>query len=612
MYISTLYNIHILMIHKEGNRESTLQIKRKTDQYLLSPTEGLDQRQSGQFNIYPQYPLESGKIFEGYRGLVDYIIEQKTVCLDGFSGIAWEIVINEISELLLKRGCTLNAIDIDESLKEEKEIEAMTAPFLGEEESVWGRKCNLSITDYFDEDRLNTVMPDGKKDINIVYGNGASLANWDCPLIYFDLPKNELQYRMRAGSATNLGLSVINVDFKMYKHYYFIDWVVLNKEKERLAPKIDVVVDAQFNGTITWSYMDDIKEALKSMAASVFRVRPWFEPGAWGGEWMKEHIPGLNKDIINYAWAFSLIVPENGLLFESDGNLLEVSFDFLMNQESKNVLGKHETVFGAEFPIRFNFLDTYEGGNLSIQCHPSLKYIQEVFGENITQDESYYILDCTDDADVYLGFQENIDPEKFKEDLLRSQEENVELNIVDYVQRHPSNKHDLYLIPNGTVHSAGAGNMVLEISATPYIFTFKMYDWLRLDLNGKPRPINIEHAFKNLNFDRKGQKVTDELFSKTYVAEEAPDYIVTKYPTHPDHFYDIRRYEFDGTMERSTDNSCQVMMLVEGEQIQLETENGHVETLAYAETFVVPAAAKSFKLRNLGQGRAKVINAFLK
>lgn len=600
------------MIQKEGNRESTLQIKRKTDQYLLSPTGGLNPDQPGQYNIYPQYHLTSGKIFEGYEGLADFIIKHKTVCLDGFSGVVWEVVINKISEHLLKMGYTLQAINIEESLKEEKEIESMTAPFLGEEESVWGRKCNLSLMDYFEGGKLNTVVPDVEKDINIVYGNGSSLANWDGPLIYFDLPKIELQYRMKGGSATNLGLSTTNVDFKMYKHYYFIDWVVLNKEKKRLAPKIDIIVDAQFDDTITWSHMDDVKEALTSMAASVFRVRPWFEPGAWGGEWMKEHIPGLNKDVINYAWAFSLIVPENGLLFESDGNLLEISFDFLMNQESKNVLGRHEAIFGTEFPIRFNFLDTYEGGNLSIQCHPSLQYIQEVFGENITQDESYYILDCKDDAHVYLGFQENIDPEKFKEDLVRSQEENVALDIVDYVQKHPSHKHSLYLIPNGTVHSAGSGNMVLEISATPYIFTFKMYDWLRLDLNGKPRPINIDHAFKNLNFDRKGEKVPNELFSKTYVAEETPDHIVTNYPTHPDHFYDIRRFEFDGTMERSTENSCQVMMLVEGDQIQLETENGHIETLAYAETFVVPAAAKSFKLRNLGQGRAKVINAFLK
>src|SRR4029078_7077881 len=116
-------------------------------------------------------------------------------------------------------------------------------------------------------------------------------------------------------------------------------------------------------------------------------------------------------------------------VLESDNNLLEISFDWLMELQNKAVLGKNAARFGTEFPIRFDFLDTFDGGNLSIQCHPSLAYIRQKFGENITQDETYYILDCKDSAKVYLGFQENIEPEIFRHALEESVNENTAIDI---------------------------------------------------------------------------------------------------------------------------------------------------------------------------------------
>lgn len=584
-------------------------MKRDTSQYLIPVKKG--KQDSSSYDINPSHPIAGGKIEIGYCTLADRIAKEKTVTLDGYVGVDWDEVISAMVSCLEESGFSVSTFDMRKCLKPERKINALVEPYLGGDDPVFGHRTTLTLKDYFDPEKMDTIQIDKTADIQLIYGTGASQSNMDGFLVYFDLPKNELQFRSRANSITNLGLSKAKSSKQSYKHFYFVDWIVLNREKKKLLPEIAIIVDQQRPEEPTWMEGEVLRNNLSKLSKSYFRVRPWFEPGVWGGKWMKERFSGLNPDVPNYAWSFEMIVPENGLVFEQGGTLLEVSFDMLMFHERENVLGKAAKRFKDEFPIRFDFLDTFEGGNLSLQCHPEPKYIKENFGENFTQDETYYILDAADDAKVYLGFRQDIHPKKFKEALKHSEETGEELDVEKYVMRLPAEKHDLFLIPHGTVHCSGKDTMVLEISATPYIFTFKMYDWQRLDLEGKPRPINIERAFDNLNFERKGKTVAETLISKPVVSASGATWKKVHLPTHPDHFYDIYRYEFEDEVVIETLDQCHILMLVEGTSIALDLVE-ESKTFHYAETFAVPAATGSYKLLNTGKTRAKVVVVFVR
>jgi len=566
----------------------------------------------GEYNIYPSFRLKEGKIWSGYRELADQMISSAVVVLDGYPGVLWENFRKLLATELDALGIRSAWQDVSVAMLPPAQVDALIAPYLGDNDPLFGRRFEGTLADFFQQDKLSLLQPDPSATLNILYGCGSSLADWKGLLLYVDVPKNEIQFRFREGAMTNLGSRVALPSKLAYKRCYFVDWVAASNHKRELLPNIDLVIDEQRPDFPTFMRGDDLREVLHDMSRNYFRVRPWFEPGPWGGQWIRKQIPQLPQEVPNYAWSFELIVPENGLLLESSGLLLEVSFDCLMFQEYQAVLGECAEDFQTEFPVRFDFLDTFDGGNLSIQCHPRPEYIRQNFGERFTQDETYYILDCAPDAQVYLGFQEDVDPAAFRAALEKSAQTGEPVDIEQFVQSLPVQKHDLLLIPNGTIHGSGKNNLVLEISATPYIFTFKMYDWLRNDLDGKPRSLNIQRAFENLYFDRKGERISREFVSKPRVLEQGNGWRLVHCPTHPQHFYDVHRFEFDERITVHLHGSCHILSLVEGESVLLETASGMHQRFNYAETFVVPAAAGSYQLvSEMGQS-LKVVKCFVK
>lgn len=564
----------------------------------------------GKYGIYPVFSLSDGKIEHGFLPLASHLLGQSQIVIDGYVGVQWDHFRDQLDQALRYLGMQAYWVSLAKTLRSTEEIETLIEPFLGGDDPIFGKRFTGTLADFFNPKYLTHETD--QADMIIYYGTGAALISKDAYLLYVDVPKNEIQYRARAGSIHNLGATAATDPGSMYKRFYFVDWVVLNAHKAALLPNMDLYIDEQDPEIPATIPGEALRETLTTMSRSYFRVRPWFEPGPWGGQWMKEQIPQLVKDVPNYAWSFEMIAPEQGIVLESSGILLEISFDLLMAHDARAILGDHVERFGQQFPIRFDFLDTFSGGNLSVQCHPRPSYIREHFGEDFTQDETYYILDTNPDAKVYLGFQEDIDPEEFRSALENSFHIGTPVEIERFVRALPSEKHRLFLIPNGTIHGSGTDNLVLEISATPYIFTFKMYDWLRLDLQGKPRPLNIQRAFDNLYFERRGEVVERELIAQPALLIAGEDWRIDHLPTYHSHFYDVHRIAFDASVRVRTNGSPHLLMLVEGTSIRLETCNGKSQRFNYAETFLVPAAAECYRLINESTATAKVVKAFLK
>jgi len=518
---------------------------------------------------------------------------------------------DEVSEQLQKNLNDYVWINSKSFFKEEGEIRKMVRPDVTDD-SVFGYLTRLNIIDYFDPEKLEGIKErviNIKEAIVIIYGPGSVCVapEYDL-LIYADMARWEIQLRMRRNEVDNLGICNSEDSFSLqYKHAFFVDWRVCDRIKKQLMNKWDYVLDTNKKNEPKLVYGKAILKGLQIAAQQPFRVVPFFDPGPWGGQWLKE-VCDLNRNEINFAWGFDCVPEENSLLLAYGDVVVEIPSVNLVFYKPNELLGeKVHARFGDEFPVRFDFLDTMDGGNLSLQVHPLTEYIQEKFGMHYTQDESYYMLDVKDDAFIYLGLNDDVYPKAMINELNEAQQTGRHFDSDKHVAKWSVKKHDHVSIPAGTVHCSGANSMVLEISATPYIFTFKLWDWDRLGLDGKPRPINIEHGEKNIQWNRTASwikknalKLVEPLICEDGIREERTGLNELE-------FIETRRHWFTKKVLHNTNGGMNVLNLVEGREAIVESPSNKFQPFVvhYVETFIVPASVGEYTIRPHGQSEGK-------
>lgn len=473
-----------------------------------------------------------------------------------------------------------------------------------------------SMEDFVDFKKLHEmqkVLIESKK--ILIYGVGSGLISQGDLYIYCDLARWEIQCRYRQGMPNFKADNHDEDNLKKIKRGFFVEWRIADKHKMKMFEKIDYLIDSNQKGYPKMVTGQALRNGLKQLAKRPFRLVPYFDPGVWGGQWMKEHC-GLDPKQENYAWSFDGVPEENSLYLRYGQTRIEIPAMDLVLYQPVELLGmKNYCRFGAEFPIRFDFLDTIDGQNLSLQVHPLTEYIKSHFGMTYTQDESYYILDAQENGGVYLGLKENINPQDMIYDLKEAQKGKQTFPADQYVNFFPAKKHDHFLIPAGTVHCSSSGCMVLEISATPYIFTFKLWDWDRLGLDGLPRPIHIEDGVQNIQWNRTTNWVKEQLVNHIETIYQDDDYCEEKTGLHELEFIETRRITSKQKTFHQCDDGVHMLNLVEGTSAVIESPTHAFEPFIvhYAETFIVPSAVKEYTVRPYdGDETIRFIKAYIR
>jgi mannose-6-phosphate isomerase class I len=531
---------------------------------------------------------------------------RRVICVECYPGVLVDDVRRELAALL----DPALVISTEDLLLPPRELDRGFAALLTDD-AVFGVMNRVEIEDFFDQERLQRARQQivqwesaaHASEIALVIGTGAVLvAPEHRLLVYADMARWEIQQRQRRGEIGNLGADNLSeLPSLKYKRGFFLDWRAADRLKQRVWSEIDFLLDSNTPTHPKMISSEALRAGLRAAVNRPFRVVPFFDPGPWGGHWMEE-VCDLPRSAPNYAWCFDCVPEENSLLLGFGGARVEIPAIDLVFAHPRELLG--ENIFarlGAEFPIRFDFLDTVGGGNLSLQVHPLTSYIREHFGLDYTQDESYYMLDAKQDACVYLGLKEGIDPKAMLRDLKDAQTSGA-FDAERYVNTWPAKKHDHFLIPAGTVHCSGRDSMVLEISATPYIFTFKLWDWGRTGLDGRPRPIHLRHGAENIQWDRTTDWVRRSLINRVEPLTAGDGWREERTGLHELEFIETRRHWFTGAVPHDTNGGVNVLNLVEGAEAIVESPTSAFEPFVvhYVETFIVPAGVGAYTIRPHG------------
>ena len=553
--------------------------------------------------------------------------EGVVVALDGYTTANWTVFVNLIARECCLLGLGFEAIDANAAtLKSGKEIDAIIDPLL-----IWDTKIDPTLLygkvykggyqGLMDEARTEAfkkAVPASRQagKISVVYGYGSLIPElrelYDVK-VFFDLTPMKSMLRIRRGEYSNLGKERPGIINRTIRRCYYCDFECAVRNRHELWE----------NNVPDWYVLDNDPQNLQLMPFGTFsdicaqlvkypfRAKPCYLEGVWGGSYMKK-LRNLPDEMRNAAWVFDFIPMEVSVVVEAGDEKLDINYCSFVHKEGVNLMGEDcVKKFEGYFPIRFNWDDSYHStGNMSIQCHSGGEYNVKNYNEFGRQDESYYVVVTGHDAKTFIGFRDDADIPQFFRDIEAADTEHRPCDYMKYVSYEESKPGLQVMLPAGTIHSSGRNQIILEIgSLTIGSYTYKMYDYLRLDFDGKQRPIHTRLGEENVRQDRRYSVIHDP---------ESPEYIVQKprlaasgegweeyiLGENPQVYFSLRRLEFEKKCEQDTGGKLfHVLTLVDGDAVRVRSVR-HPERyfdLQFMDIVCVPADMGRYVIENLGR-----------
>ena len=568
------------------------------------------------------------------QSITDLVSEpKKKNCLlgfDGYMGVEWHPIISRLKKIAKQKNLNIEFINMNSYYKSLPEINKIISSYLNLEPD-FGYVYKKGFKEFLDLKKIESLkitllkfkkipIPDRKK-IIICYGCGTvipQLRKIFDQIFYFDITREQLFNRFEKNPTIFLGSQGDKISTKQFlQKFYYVDSQILDKHKKYVLKYMDWYVDSNNTHKLKLIPRKTYNSLFSELVQKPFLIKMLYYPTSWGGNWLKK-IKKLPEKMQNSGQGF-LLENENSIKIKFNSLSIEIPFQNFLWKESKRILGeKVIKKCGEKFPFAYWYDDSIKGGPMAIQVHPPGNYLKKKFNELIRQDESYYILQTNPGAKTYLGLKEDADVKELEQKAIESNIKKKSFDYKKFINSIDTTPGDYLLIPAGTIHASGKNQVVVEIDwvVTAYSpgYTFHIYDYLRKDLDGSLRPIHIEHSFNVLKKNRKTKWVLKNLKQKPKLLKSSNEGLEYLLGSRYDMPFEVHRLEFEKEIQVDTKGTLNVLTLVEGESILVQSqENINYQCkLYFPNTLIVPASIGKYIIINLGNKPCKILKALVK